>query len=57
MATFLSSRQRRELKEQHRFEDERRYADRIKALLLWDEGWSFEQISKALLLNERTIRR
>ena len=42
---------------QHQFEAERRYADRIKALLLWDSGWSFNQITEALLLDEKTIRR
>jgi len=35
----------------------RRYADRIKALLLWDKGWTFEEISEVLLLDESTIRR
>ena len=29
------------IRERHSFEDERRYADRIKALLLWDSVWSF----------------
>ena len=54
---FLNTKERAELKDQHRYEHERRYADRIKALLLWDSGWTLEQISEALLLDESTIRR
>ena len=57
MEHFLTKKERKDLRRQHRGEPERRYADRIKALLLWDEGWSFEEISHALLLDESTIRR
>ena len=57
MGEILNSKQRQELREQHRFENERHYADRIKALLLWDSGWSFAKISEALLLDGTTIRR
>lgn len=53
----MSAEELAELKDQHRREHERRYADRIKALLLWDSGWTLEQISEALLLDESTIRR
>jgi transposase len=57
MGKFLSEEDRTELKELHRFEHERRYADRIKSLLLWDSGWTLEQISEVLLLDEKTVRR
>jgi hypothetical protein len=57
VAGFLSKKERKDLRRQHRGETERRYADRIKALLLWDKGWTFEEIGEALLLDESTIRR
>ncbi|MDC0358893.1 IS630 family transposase, partial [Oligoflexia bacterium] len=57
MERFLSKKERKDLRRQHRRESERRYADRIKALLLWDKGWTLEEISEALLLDESTIRR
>lgn len=57
MEHFLTKKERKDLRGQHRLERERRYADRIKALLLWDKGWGFEEISEALLLDETTIRR
>lgn len=57
MVQFLTTVQRASLKQQHGYEHERRYADRIKALLLWDSGWSLEEISEVLLLDETTIRR
>ena len=57
MGQFLSKKERKELRRQHRREPERRYADRIKALLLWDEGWPLEEISHVLLIEESTIRR
>lgn len=56
MSKFLSAAQRLELKNIHRMEDKRRYADRIKALLAWDSGWTLTQISEVLLLDEKTIR-
>ena len=57
MGKFLTTCQRDELRELYSYERERRYADRIKALLLWDDGWTLEQIGKALLLDEKSIRR
>lgn len=57
MGNFLTKKERKDLRRQQRRETERRYAERIKALLLWDEGWTFEEISHALLLDESTIRR
>ena len=46
MGEFSSAKERQELKEQHRGENQRRYADRIKGLLLWDSGWTLEHITE-----------
>lgn len=56
MGKFLTEQQRTELRNIHSMEDKRRYADRIKAVLLLDCGWKLEKISEALLLDEKTIR-
>ena len=45
------------LKEAHRAAQGKRHADKIKTILLLNEGWSYEQISKALLLDDSTPRR
>ena len=54
---FLTKRERELLISQHSCEHEGKYRDRIKAIVLLDEGWSYEQIAKALLINHKTIRR
>jgi len=54
---FLTKRERELLISQHSCEHERKYADRVKSIVLLDEGWSYEQIAKALLINHKTIRR
>ena len=56
MKDFLSETDRRDLRARHRQERDRRVADRIKAVLLRDKGWSFGAIAEALLLDEETIR-
>jgi len=53
---FLTKQEREQLQAQHRFERDRRICDRIKAVLLHDKGWSFQQIAEALLLSEDAIR-
>lgn len=40
----------------HRLERNRRFADRIKAILLLDSDWSYIKIAEALLLDDQTIR-
>jgi len=35
----------------------RRFADRIKAILLLDNGWAYEEVAEALFLDDATIRR
>jgi hypothetical protein len=49
MSKFLSSEEQQELKQRHRKEKDRRTADRIKAVLMSNNGWSFREISKILL--------
>ena len=56
MNRFLTASQRKELRYIHRMEDKRRYADRIKALLLLDEWMSASKIASILLLDEKSIR-
>ena len=55
MKEFLTNIEREVLKKQHRQEKNRRVADRIKAILLSDKGWTYRQIAEALLIDEQTI--
>ncbi len=57
MKGFLKEEEREALKAQHRQEKNRRVADRIKAVLLSDKGWTYRQIAEALLIDEQTIGR
>lgn len=56
MTQFLRDRERGELKKAHKQEHLRRHADRIKAILLLDSGWSYEKVAEALLLDDQTVR-
>ena len=47
---------RLQLRSQHKKERDKRVCDRIKAILLSDEGWSPQQISHVLLLSDEAIR-
>jgi transposase len=53
---FLTDQQRAELRAQHKQQRDRRICDRIKAVLLFDKGWSCEQIAEALLISEGAIK-
>lgn len=53
---FLSDEERAQLRLQHKIERDKRICDRIKAVLLYDKGWSIKQIAEALLISEDTIR-
>lgn len=53
---FLSDAERTQLIAQHRRERDKRICDRIKAVLLFDKGWSIGSIAEALLLSEDAIR-
>ena len=52
----LSSLQREHLKTLHKKERDKRICDRIKAVLLSDEGWTYRQIAHALLLSDEAVR-
>ncbi|WP_341753839.1 helix-turn-helix domain-containing protein [Candidatus Tisiphia endosymbiont of Dioctria rufipes] len=57
MGNILTSEQRTVLKSRHGNERDRRVCDRIKAVLLYDKGWSYGEIAEALLLSEEAIRK
>lgn len=54
---FLCSSERNSLKALHRAHRDGRIRDKIKTILLIDNGWSYEKIAKALLLDISTIRK
>ncbi len=56
MKRFLSTQERENLKAQHRLERDKRICDRIKAVLLSDDGWDFKEIAHVLLLSEDAIQ-
>lgn len=56
MRNFLSNNERNILRAQHRRERDKRICDRIKAVLLYDKGWTLIQIAEALLLSDDAIR-
>jgi len=56
MAKKLTFEERDELKKLHRHERGRNFADRIKAILLLDDGWSYADVAEFLLLDDQTIR-
>ena len=51
----MSAEDRQSLQAKHRGEKDRRVAYRMNAVLLADSGWSYKDISDALLLDEETI--
>lgn len=53
---ILSCEVRAELKHRHKKERDKRVADRIKAVLLRDDGWSYAAIAEALFLTEEGVR-
>jgi transposase len=53
---LLSDAERTQLIAQHKRERDKRVCDRIKAVLLFDKGWSICAIAEALLLSEDAIR-
>jgi transposase len=52
----LSTTQRAQLITQHRHTKDRRQADRIKTILLLDQGWEYRRIAEALFLDDSTLR-
>jgi transposase len=53
---FLTETEREQLKFQHRRERDGRTRDRIKAVLLYDEGWSPKDIARVLLISDEAVR-
>lgn len=56
MKGFLSVKQREELLQELKLERYARYSDRLKAVLLLDEGKSAQSIADYLFLSDKTIR-
>ena len=52
----LTKSERLDLEKLHKKEPERRFADRIKTILLLDKGWTYNQIAMILLLDDQTVR-
>lgn len=52
---FLNDEERNKLKGQHKQERDGRVRDRIKAILLYDKGWTLKQIAEALLISDEAI--
>jgi transposase len=46
-----------EIKKQHKKCQVKRYADRLKAMLLLNKGHSFAEVAEILILDDDTIRR
>lgn len=57
MYNKLSSKTRNDLIARHRKERDKKICDRIKAVLAYDDGYSYSEIAKILLLDDETIRR
>ena len=57
MRNFLTEAERLHLRKQHKKERDKRVCDRIKAVLLYDKGWTLMQIAEALLLSDDAIRK
>jgi transposase len=57
MGYVLDNKKRQELLQQHKKERDSTIADRIKVVLLMDDGWSYEKIAKALFISEISVRR
>jgi len=56
MERFLTPTERGELLRKHRQERDGRVKDRIKVVLLRDDGWSYASIAEALFLSEEGVR-
>src|SRR5450830_866437 len=57
MSEFLTSSERASLKSAHSIERDRKIGDRMKVVLLADQGESLAMIAKFLLIDEQTARR
>lgn len=57
MYNKLSNQERKGLIVRHRQTRDKKICDRIKAVLAYDDGYSYSEIAKILLLDDETIRR
>lgn len=53
----LTETEKSELKSRHKVERDRRVCDRIKAVLMYDDGYTLDEIAKVLLLSREGIRK
>lgn len=53
----LTNNEKEELRLRHRQDRDRRICDRIKAVLMYDDGYNITEISKVLLLSDEAIRK
>lgn len=56
MLNFLDPSERERLEDQHKYERDGRIRDRIKAVLLYDKGWSYRKIAEALFISPEAAR-
>ena len=52
----LTQIEKESLKSQHKAQRDKRICDRIKAVLLYDKGYTYEQIAEILLLTKEAVR-
>ena len=57
MERRLTAQERADLQRRHKKERDKRICDRIKAVLAYDDGYTYSEISRILLLDDETIRR
>ncbi len=57
MKRIITPKERERLIGRHRKERDGRIRDRIKAVLAYDDGYSYSEIARILLLDDETIRR
>src|SRR5690348_812331 len=57
MERILTPKKREKLIRRHGKERDKRICDRIKAVLAYDDGYSYSEIARILLLDDETIRR
>ena len=55
MNKFLDKKHRQELLDELKIERSRRYADRIRVILLLDQEWTYKKIAEALFIDEGSI--
>lgn len=57
MKQLLTDTERAKLLQRHKKERDKRVCDRIKAVLAYDDGYTYSEIARILLLDDETIRR